>query len=327
MAHKCNRDTCKPETNCIKCKSLCYLGCFGFDAGATVNGQETLKAASLDGAAFSVFASCMVFSCCGSVITSTEQTKAMKMPTARSTSRGRPTNEQTMLNDLKAIKEMLTTIQSATEKNTTDIAEIKSLSTKTDANMQKVTESNSENASPALQYHRGFLKRGLEKANGTPNGKRTRSNTPVRETPRPKPNVPASKVGTKQDASGLSVVPKIVRARDDKSKFEKALFVSRLLPTTTADGVVNFVTANTSVNGKERMNVHKLVKKGVDESTLDFVSFKIEVSADDLIILNDPNVWPEGVLVREFVPSAPKNALGRHLPSLAVNDEQQMEVS
>ena len=43
------------------------------------------------------------------------------------------------------------------------------------------------------------------------------------------------------------------------------------------------------------------------------------------IILNDVNVWPENVFVREFVPSAPKNALGRHFPNLNVNGEQQME--
>lgn len=336
MAHQCDRENCKPafvdgpKMKCYTCGRMCFLGCYGLEAGTKVDGMDTVKWLSSNGGVFSTYLPFLIFSCCDTVMPADVQRKQLKIPsTVRSGSKGRPTNDQVMINELKTIKEMLTSIQSATSMNTADIAEIKSLSTKTDANMQKVTDSNAATASPALSYHQNFLKRTRDTASGTPIGKRSRSNTPSRPSPRPKPNVPESKVGTKPNSSGLSVVPKIVRVRvrDDKPKFEKALFVSRLLPATTVDGIVDFVVKNTPINVKERMNVHKLVKKGVDEATLDFVSFKIEVSAEDLDILNDSNVWPEGVLVREFVISPPKNVLGRHLPSMNVNEGLPMEVS
>lgn len=110
-------------------------------------------------------------------------------------------------------------------------------------------------------------------------------------------------------------VPKPNINRDNKPKFEKALWVSRLNPATTNDDVIAYITSNTSIIDKERISVHKLVKKDIDLSTLKFVSFKVEMNADDLTVLNDSNLWPENVQVREFM-QAPKNVLGNYFPPL-----------
>lgn len=59
--------------------------------------------------------------------------------------------------------------------------------------------------------------------------------------------------------------------------------------------------------------VHKLVKKGRDIAELNFVSFKIAVTSTDFDILNDPDVWPQHVLVREFVEVKPLS-FGDFLP-------------
>lgn len=82
------------------------------------------------------------------------------------------------------------------------------------------------------------------------------------------------------------------------------------------------LVANTPVTDKAKFNVHKMVKKGVDESTLKFVSFKVELNVEELNILDDVNLWPEGVQVREFQ-QVPKNELGNYFPSLNANDKQE----
>lgn len=111
------------------------------------------------------------------------------------------------------------------------------------------------------------------------------------------------------------VVPKPNNNRDNKPKFEKPLWVSRMDPATSNDDVVAYITSNTSVTDKEQISVHKFVKKDVDLSTLKFISFKVEMNADDLKLLNDENLWPEKVQVREFM-QTPKNVLGNYFPPL-----------
>lgn len=322
--HKCKKLVCPqdnvkgPKVNCLKCNTCCYLLCFGFERGPTIEKNETVKKI-VDGNVVVMFPSCIAFVCCGNEVSSEEIRGKLKLPKVRdSSSKGRASNvsNDAMANEMKSIKELLTSIKKATDTNTAEIAEIKSLSTKTEANVKKATELNAMNCaspaprrSPAMSYVQAFKERAATKSSlsVTP-GKRQRSDSP----PRQRMTLPPPKVGKKMNIAGLSVVPKRERKIDEKPKFEKAIWLSRLSPNTTEEEIIDFITANTPVTDKTKMNVHKLVKKDADLSLLNFVSFKVELNVTDFDVLNDPEVWPEHVMVREFM-QASKITLGDHL--------------
>lgn len=152
----------------------------------------------------------------------------------------------------------------------------------------------------------------LDAINGTPKAKRPRDDTPNQQQKKQKPNVPVPVMGTKASTSGLVVVavPE-TKIRAEKPKFTKAVWISRLGPTTTEEMVREYITQNTSVSN---CSVHKLVKKDRDLSTLNFISFKIAVNETDFGILNDKEVWPANVMVREFVEVKP-TSFGDFLPT------------
>lgn len=49
MPHKCNREDCPrdhvngPKVKCVKCKTTCFLRCFGFVEGPKIDGEDTVK--------------------------------------------------------------------------------------------------------------------------------------------------------------------------------------------------------------------------------------------------------------------------------------------
>lgn len=128
-------------------------------------------------------------------------------------------------------------------------------------------------------------------------------------------------MGTRKNVDGLVAVPKPNLNRD-KTKFEKALFVTRLSPTTTIDDVIGYITTQTPVTDKERINVHKLVKKDADLSKMQYISFKVELNADDLEVLLDHNLWPDDMGVREFS-EKPSKVLGDFFPTLRHEKEKK----
>lgn len=323
--HKCN-DNCPvgarngPKTKCVKCNAICYLQCFDFEAGGKVDSLDTVKITT-NGMVFATFLSTMAFVCCADTMTAAEQRKGMKIPSARAPSKARSNDSEKVANELASIKEMLTSIKSATDANTAEIAAIKSLSTETEANVKKVTEHNASlnqlsTPAPALNYVRKFQAQTYAAAAAaTPNSTKRKR---LEMLARGKPQFPAAKVGLKSNVNGLTVVPKFNRDRDAKPKFSKALYVSRLNPSTSIDEISDYITANTLVIDKNKFSVHKMVKKGVDESTLKFVSFKVEMNAEELDVLDDATLWPEGVQVREFQ-QAPLNEFGNYFPALSAN--------
>lgn len=318
MTHKCD-SKCKGKVKvkCCKCGTVCHLQCFGFKAGEKIDGQDTILLSS-NGSIFTTFVSCMAFKCCSDEMEPTEQKFVLKMPTtSRSTSKTRTTkpieSEQLLANELNGIKEMLASIKGATDANTAAIAEIKSLSTKNEASMNKMKERiATPSQSPAMNYVQHFRQRAHSKAEQmeTP-GKRKR----IENASSDKLQLPQPRVGTKSNVNGLTVVPKRVSTREEPPKFEKAIWVSRLGTDVTEENVMDYIIANTTVTDKSMMNVHKLIKKGTDVSSLNFVSFKVELNAADFDVLNDPAIWPQHVMVREFM-QTPKNTLGNHFPPL-----------
>lgn len=129
---------------------------------------------------------------------------------------------------------------------------------------------------------------------------------------KPKKTGPPAASGTKKNFAGLSVVQKPQRA--EKPSFEKAVWVSRFQNDMTTEGIIDYIATN--IETKDRFNVHKLVKKDRDVSTLKFISFKIQVSERDFDVVMDPDVWPEEVMIREFHQS---QTLGDFFPPLPSN--------
>lgn len=327
--HKCS-DKCPsaarngPKIKCCKCNTVCHLQCFDFEMGSKVDSQDTEKITT-NGFSFTTFLSTMAFSCCTEALSAAEQRAALKIPTvARSVSKSRSKSnecDQLLTNELNTIKEMLKSIEIATTANTAEIAEIKSMTAKTDASIQKVSEQSATSnqlqfngtpkMSPALSYVNAFRSRATSKAFNSPNNKRKRTDS----IERPKMKFPEPKVGVKVNVNGLSVVPKQNRNDDDKQKFLKALYVFGLAPTTTNEHVANYIAENTPVTDLSKFKVHKLVKKNTDETQLKFVSFKVEMNNEELDVLDNVDWWPEGIRVREFQ-VIPNNELGKHFPSL-----------
>lgn len=136
--HECKKLVCPsdnvsgPKINCIKCRTCCYLKCFGFEAGPIIENNETVKKV-VNGSVVVMFVSCMAFVCCDETATTEEIRKVLKMPKACESSRGRPMNNDAIANEMKAMKEMLNSIKNATDVNTVEIAEIKSMTAKTEA--------------------------------------------------------------------------------------------------------------------------------------------------------------------------------------------------
>lgn len=214
--HKCNREDCPrdnttgPKINCCKCKKMCYLKCYGFEKANVIDGNETVagEKSLADGTVVVMFLSCMAFCCCDGIVTSTEIRSGLKMPPSRSTSKA---NTNDIANEMKTMKQMLESIQLATEANTAAITEMKTLSSKTEANMQKLADKNEENqmsftgtpsGPPAMSYVQAFRNKMTTRANASPNqmnrmnsSKRPRTESPQRE----KSKFPEPKTGTKTE--------------------------------------------------------------------------------------------------------------------------------
>lgn len=127
-------------------------------------------------------------------------------------------------------------------------------------------------------------------------------------------DAPQPKTGTKAASSKLSVVKPIVKPTPiAKPTFNHAIWVSRFNPLMEPSEIVDYIVSDTPVKDTSKFNVQKLVKKGTDLGTLKFVSFKIEVNEDEYKILNEPDMWPEHVLMRPFVEN---KKLGDFFPQL-----------
>lgn len=327
MRHKCDRNNCNtihvngPKVKCAKCKNLCYLMCYGFSKGETKDGHETVKIILPNGGALHSILSCCSFVCCDDSMPTTDVKPALKIPNNnRATSATRAKNTEINENNLimKEINEMkneLSLIKAAingTKSNT----ELIMKNNRHDLNRFRANEYTSP--LPKISYAQS-----VKNVNLTPSLKRPRLDTSSKTPLNEKFNVPPAKTGTKTNTA-LSVVPKKTPTTNinDRTKYEKSIWISRLQPTVTNEEIVNHITSHTSITDKNRFNVHKLVKKDCDLTSLKFVSFKISLNACDFDVLNDPAVWPEGAKVREFIPNI---TLGNFFPPLNVKSKDQSE--
>lgn len=336
MVHKCDRESCAPvnisgpKVNCAKCKNTCFLKCFGFEKGTTVDSIETVKKVMSDGTVVVMFLPCMAFVCCDKTVTASEVRSTLKMPAKRDSSTSKK-GDSLIANEINSIKELLLSIKDATDTNTAEIAAIKSLTTKTDENVKKVTNnanvmSMNTPTGSALKYVNAYKARALARGSMDSPNKRQRTSSPHEK--REKLKLPTPKVGTKANVVGLSVVQNVERKKNDKQKFSHAIRLTPFNPNTMPDDVIDYITKNTPVTDKSKMNVHKLVKKDADLSLVNFVSFKVELNEADYDELYKAEHWPKGVKVYPFVPRAPKITMGDHLfPSLNELNNRQMSTT
>lgn len=179
------------------------------------------------------------------------------------------------------------------------------------------TPKNHRTSSHPIKSFADAARFGLPSVSGA---KRKRSNdvdtVEVRKFDAPKP-----KVGTKKSNTNLSIVKPVEKPKPtEKKSFSRAIWISRFKPTTEQSEIVDYILAEIPVNDKEKFNVHKLVKKGADLTTMKFISFKIEVNDEEYNILNDTDMWPENVMVRPFIEN---QTLGNFLPSLNRKSETE----
>lgn len=359
MAHTCHRESCPttavggPSANCFFCKKKYFLGCFGVTA--TVAHWKLFEPSPNIQFVCTECLSSPVHQNQQSQQIQLNESLSVSSPNTKP-----KTTIAMIANEVTKLQEQFASFQSTNTEviaklNSIDAnaAEIKSNTTEIKANTESVLcEINTKlpNAdgnfqlrfglpSPALQPtprppHRPLLQHEktpkksfseILRQNSAPQStaKRRRINDKPNDKPiqRSKPIVPAPKVGTNPKPIGSLVAVQLKPApkKTEKPKFEKAVWISRLPPPTTEDEVRDYISTIESAVSPH-FEVHKLVAKGRPLSELKFVSFKISVNMDDFTILNDPSVWPPGILVREFMESKPVT-FGDFLPVNADRSE------
>lgn len=340
--HKCSRDDCPPANisgptiKCAKCKSVCYLKCFGFEKCATIDGIDVVKVTLPDGSQLFTPVPYSSFVCCTNTLTTTELKAALKIPKAntRSTSKTRaakPTenaNDSPVLNELNEIKKMITKINVSTENNPSELAEIKAMAKESSDKLKSLQNSvfdgptngnvhsavNTPTFANVLGDQRKVMtaKRKLNvNVNDTPNKQR------MANLPKP--------VGGTRDINIGQPLPDTAKANAkpkqmSKPKFDKSLWISKLHFSVTNEEIVDYIMTKTDIKDRNRFNVRKLVKKDADLSLLSHVSFKIDVNEQDFDYLNNPDIWPKTVVIREFI-HTPAVKLGAFLDAAMASTE------
>ena len=287
----CTYDGCPPinvkiesTTNCSNCNVLVHLPCIGISA----------KLAQIQSPNMKIF--------CNKCVN--EQAPLVDLTDVKNT----PRSKVTIAEIMKEVKSLRQCIESQSQ----DMREIKAELAKKAADkpfepevellsfVTPKTKKKSTVAKTPLISYAGVARNGPQ-----PSAKRMRTE---KTSEIAKFNAPKPKTGTKTEFTGLSVVGKPKRI--EKPKFTKALWVSRIGPETTEGELADWISKNTTVTDCSKFKAHKLVKKDCDLKSLKFVSFKIEMNDEEYNILCDPNIWPEEVMVREFLQG---NTLGDHI--------------
>lgn len=339
--NKCSRDDCKPQyirpeltTSCADCRCEIHLPCIGIQ----------LKVAQIASPNVRIFCNDCVSKLSNAAPNTTPKTtpKTTQKKTPNITSKSTPKKNdiETIANEMRELKKLivkngdklnaidgkasvllekvtsersLVSIDSSTIPTTIPLPQISPFCGFTPRSAKQVRKP--VNKPQELQKMPNFSYADAARQNDFQmSAKRKRTDIMNAEKFAPK-----AKSGTKLNSCGLSVVSK--PKRDEKPKFDKAIWVSRFNRDTTVEEITDYILTETNIDDKSMYTVHKLVKKDCDLTTLKFVSFKIQVNEDNFAILMDPDMWPEGILVREFVTN---HTLGDHLfPSLNAKNQSK----
>lgn len=95
----------------------------------------------------------------------------------------------------------------------------------------------------------------------------------------------------------------------------KCVVASMLHPTTKPEDLAAYLKKALVLNADDTsIRCSLLIPAGRDIGNLDFVSFKIGIPESKYSLLLAPNIWPNGVKVRPFVPKIGNRTLGKFLP-------------
>lgn len=307
----CTRDDCKPAnvkpeltTKCSNCEAIVHLPCIGI---------ESLTVSQLSLPNIKIL--------CNKCVKNDTTNTTVSVNMESSFTKATPKNEKLTI---KAIMNEVIMLRNVVETNSKKLDTIDkktdTICTNTLVDMSTIPKQQQTINTPKTSKQTNVHTPQTSFANIIRNNLPPKSAKRRRTENSPKTvkyNAPKPKTGTKTAFSGLSVVAKPKRI--EKPTFAKAVWVSRLNPETTNEEIIDYIEKNTPVNDK--FNVHKLVKKDRDVSTLKFVSFKVEVNEHDFEILMNPDVWPEDVMVREFLKNP---TLGDFFPDLNAQKNRKL---
>lgn len=86
-----------------------------------------------------------------------------------------------------------------------------------------------------------------------------------------------------------------------RPKFKKSVYISRLEPSITVDGLKMFLGARMPDLNESDLDIRMLVKREQELSELSFISFCISCTDDLFSTLNSPSFWPAHIKMREFI--------------------------
>ena len=110
------------------------------------------------------------------------------------------------------------------------------------------------------------------------------------------------------------IVGSCVESNEIKSVPErKFLYASRFASSTSKEAIVKYLSNKLNIPEDEFI-CHLLVPANLDVNKLNFVSFKIGLSPEMFKKALVSEIWPAGVLVREFVSRAKNVVVGATLP-------------
>lgn len=87
---------------------------------------------------------------------------------------------------------------------------------------------------------------------------------------------------------------------------KKFLYVSNIHRDAQQQGIKSYVARMLNID-KSEILCHKLVKMNVDISNFKYISFKIGVAAGLFDLINNPENWPAGMRINEFINRRPTN--------------------
>lgn len=302
--HKCSRDGCPttnvngPKIKCITCQNQCYLKCFGLEIDESMNGIKI----NLPNSTMWVEIATSQFSCC--IVNPAPNEMS---PTQQNSSTTNDFDDKnTIINEMCEMKKILTDLKESNIQQSIELSEIKSLTTESNTMLKKTAEVDvmSRRLNQNNNNTTGLLTPTASTTNSPRTAKRRLHET---ETPNQTPKINANKLpkaraGTRE--INIGPTPSLIQMTN-KPIFEKSIWVSGLDPSVSIETLSDFITANTNLKNKDDFKCQSLVKKGTDTSKLRFISFKIDVKADDFEYLVDPCNWPKHVSVREFIKMEP----------------------
>lgn len=93
----------------------------------------------------------------------------------------------------------------------------------------------------------------------------------------------------------------VSNAPSTKPKFIKSVYISRLQPSVTVDGIKLYLNSRIKELNENQMSIRMLVKQDQDLSELSVISFCIACTEELYAQLGSPSFWPSHIKMRELI--------------------------